>query len=221
MNERGDETVSRCVAAAEFASLSVLPVGAPERRHLDACPRCQGMALAYAEFMNPTGDDGFALREADDELRRRLAAAFDRATDPAPRRWRPTWPRLAWATSAAVLVVAAVGLLVSDLERLSHRHLPEGTGIVRGQEQEVGLTAQHGPAGLQLSWPAEAGSDRSLVLFYDEELEPLGRRVVDGEQFTVDPDDPLVTAAFCQLLRLAGEDTLSRGAIVAPRPFAE
>ena len=145
--------MSHCFEPREIGAVVALPEGDPGRRHLDTCPRCRGLALAYAEFMTPSDAGSLDIRAADAELQRRLAIA--QATEARRGRWlgllRP--PRPAWGALAAVLALVAFGLMAGDLNRLLDGRLPDGTGVVRGDVAEPGLQVMKVDEGLLATWP--------------------------------------------------------------------
>ena len=210
--------MNRCYEPQEIATILARETMDPGRRHLEDCPRCRALALAYREFMQPSSTADLDLRATDAQLQHRLAKATAPRHRDTRSRWGFAWPQPAWRAAAAVLAVAAFGLLARDLGIRRGGDLPAGTGAVRGEQAIVELRLEQGPQNLVASWPAAEASDKAMVIFYDTELKEVARVLTAETRLVVGPDDPGAGAAYGQLLRLADEDTLSRGAIVAIQP---
>ena len=201
--------MSRCFEPHEIAAVLELPDGHPGRRHLDRCPRCRSLALAYYEHAERADREGDETPGADADLQRRLAHAFAGRPAPSLSRWRLDWPWPVWAT-LLVSVAAALLLVCGEL------------GTPRpGAGDGHGLDATLGPDGLTVRWDADPDTPRAVVVFYDAERRRLGERTTTASWLTVPPGDPLAEAASCQLLRVAAGDTVGRSAAVAVQRAAE
>ncbi len=213
--------MTRCFEPREIAAALDLPEGDPGRRHLADCPRCRSLALAFAEFMEAPPEREPEFDRTDDELRLRLARAFGPPAPAAVPRRRMLPPRSVWVATAAVAATMAVVLLSGDLDRLGADRLPVPGGTLRGGDQATGLAAVRQDAGLILRWERDPAADQAVLVFYDAHMHELGRRTTDAPGLTVPAGQPLAAAAYCQLLFVAAGDTVSRSAIVAPRPARE
>ncbi|MBE0567464.1 MAG: hypothetical protein IH621_16030 [Krumholzibacteria bacterium] len=213
--------MTRCFEPREIARALDLPEGDPGRRHLDRCPRCRSLALAYYEFMETPDAVDVEFSTADRDLQGRMAEAFtDRRHGRRPW-WRVEWPRPIWATAAVALAAAAVLLLTGDLGRLGGGDLPAAGGVLRGEDPTTGLVAVRGAAGLTVSWAADPAAEEVVIVFYDKVMAEIGHAVATGTRLEFGAGDPRAVAAYCQLLRIAEGDTLARSAVVAPRPARE
>ncbi len=212
---------THCFEPKEIAGALDLPEGDPGRRHLDRCPRCRSLALAYYEFMETNRHGDIEFETADRDLQQRLARAFNDW----PRERRPWWrvdlPRPIWASAAVAIAAGAVLLLVDDLGRLGGGDLPPEPGVLRGGDPASGLLVEVGAGGLVASWPAGPAADEAVLVFYDGQMRELGRVATGGSRVGVGPGDPLASAVYCRLLHVTEGDTVARSAIVAPRPARE
>lgn len=215
--------MTRCFEPREIAAALDLVEGDAGRRHLDTCPRCRSLALAYYEFMESPDATDVEFSAADTDLQRRLARAFIGRDQERRSWWRIEWPKPVWASAAVALVAVAVLLLWSDFGGSGGGDLPPGRGSLRGEDPGTGLRVEVGPAGLTATWPepADTGADLAVIVFYDERMAEIGHTATGGRFLVVGPGDPLAAAAYCQLLRLADGDTVARSVLVAPRPARE
>ncbi len=213
--------MTRCFEPREIAAALALPAADPGRHHLDTCPRCRNLAVAYTEFIDESPAGEMDLAGADAELQRRLARTFTTQS----RERRPWWhldlPRPIWASAAAVLAVSALVLLGNDLKRPSGGNLPPGPGVLRGADSGSGLLVKGAGGTLLVSWSAGAADDQAVVVFYDTQMRELGRTTTSGTSLTVAAEDPLAAAVYCQLLHLNVGDIIARSAIVPVRPARE
>jgi len=84
--------MENCHDMKELANLAGLPVGDPRRGHLDACPRCRGLAEAQGLFLEPGAtSDLDDLAGADAELQRRLGKTWFVPPVAARPRRRANW----------------------------------------------------------------------------------------------------------------------------------
>ncbi|MFN2370298.1 MAG: hypothetical protein ABR506_03990 [Candidatus Krumholzibacteriia bacterium] len=213
--------MTRCFEPREIARALDLHEGDPGRRHLDACPRCRSLALAYYEFMESAGPSDVEFSAADRELQERLAAAFTDRQDRYRPWWRVEWPRPIWASAAVALAAAAVLLLTGELGRLGGGDLPPAGGVLRGEDPGSGLVAERNAGALALSWAADPSADETVIVFYDKVMGVIGHAQTSESRLDLAAGDPRAAAAYCRLLRLAEGDTLGRSAVVAPRPARE
>ena len=163
--------MTRCFEPREIAAALDLVEGDAGRRHLDTCPRCRSLALAYYEFMESPDAKDVEFSAADSDLQRRLATAFTGRTGEQRPWWRVEWPKPVWASAAVALTAAAVLLLWGDFGG-SGGDLPPGRGSLRGEDPGTGLLVEVGPTGLTASWPepADADADLAVIIFYDETM---------------------------------------------------
>ena len=214
--------MTRCFEPREIAAALDLVEGDAGRRHLDTCPRCRSLALAYYEFMESPDAKDVEFSAADADLQRRLATAFTGRNAEQRPWWRVEWPKPVWASAAVALAATAALLLWADFGDPG-RDLPPGRGSLRGEDPGTGLSVEVGPGGLTAAWPepADADADQAVIIFYDKEMREIGHTSTGGRRLVVGPGDPLAAAAYCQLLRLADGDTVVRSVLVAPRPARE
>jgi len=222
----------RCFDPQEFPAILALPPADPRRRHLETCLHCRALLHAYTEFMDPSDPEAFGdLAAVDAELANRLAAIVEGGV-PAPRADAPTgraWscrPRAVLAV-AVVLAVCAGIFLARDAVLLRDSRLPAGSaGLERGGSDgsdgsdgqvETGWT-RDGDL-WRLSWPAVAGAESTVVVFYDGGLHEVGRSTATATAPRVLARDAVPAGAeYLQLLFVAAGDTVARSAILAARP---
>lgn len=210
--------MTRCFEPREIARALDLPEGDPGRRHLDRCPRCRSLVLAYYEFMETPDAVDIEFSTADRDLQGRMAEAFtDRPNGHRPW-WRVEWPRPIWATAFVALAAAAALLLTGNLNRLGGGDPPPEGGVLRGEDPGSGFVAERKAGALALSWAADPSADETVIVFYDKVMGEIGHTATRGSRLDLAAGDPRAAAAYCRLLRLAEGDTLRRSAVVAPRP---
>lgn len=223
--------MTRCFEPEEIGAVLDLPADSSARRHLDACPRCRNLALAYYQYVEGKDADSNGGSKLDPDLERRLAQAFGAGTGAqgmrmagppvngsngarVTRRAGPPW---ALWMSAAVALAALIFLMVSG----DFLHLrgdgAAGRGAMRGEDPDTGLLVTRGSDGLTLTWQGARHADPTVVIFYAEDMQEIGRAEVSGDRYHVAAGDPLAASAYCRVLRVAGGDTVMRSALVAPR----
>lgn len=206
--------MTRCFEPDEIAAALALPEESAGRRHLDACPRCRNLVLAYYEFREREARGRKDKAPPRDDLRERLEGAFTGRGQVRRPWWRVEWPLWLWV-SALVTILAALVLLLGP-QRHRDALSPALQGALLGADPRTGMQAEARPEGVAVSWPADPRADKTVVVFYDDRMTELGRIVTSGTRLVVMADDPLARAAACRLLRVAGSDTLGHSAVVVP-----
>ena len=167
---------SVCIPVEELSRVRELPADAPERRHVDDCPRCRARMSALAEFEQPT----LVLPHEADEFGagQRLDGFIDQLcggpAHPARRLrvqgWRGLFaPAMRPALAALVVVLTAGGFWA--VTRPHHRQ------ELRGEADEaLSLTeAMATPAGWELAWAGPSGADEFEVTFFGGDLRETAR----------------------------------------------
>ncbi len=220
--------MTRCYEPEEIGAVLDLPADDPARRHLDTCPRCRNLALAYYQYVegkDVNGEDMGTVRP-DADLQRRLALAFaarnaGNGNGNGARTTRPGGtPWVLWL-SAAVALAALVILLITGNAVRDGRHGAAGRGALRGEDPNAGLVAVTGPDGLRLTWRTGRRASTYVIAFYDQDMRRIGWTEVLGGSLQMAPDDPLAAAPYCRMMRVVDGDTVSRSELVAPAPAKE
>jgi len=147
----------RCFSPDEIETIPRLPSDSPERRHLEACPRCRALLLTYREFVEDlTAPDAADLQDAGERLRAAFRESMARTAGPTVRsrglkvpRWIRHLPRR--IGRASVLVPAAAAILVV-------------VGLYAGIEY---LREATGPDSLRGPSPSERGAFEGAILLLD------------------------------------------------------
>ncbi len=177
--------MDRCHQPEDVGRILDLPAEAPERRHLEQCPRCRMLARRYRAFLacDPLPAEADA-RDAGATLERRLAdiiplpltaaAAGDAMDRPAPRRR----PRRQWYALAAVLVLA-VGFVALRGRFLDPEATPPASApLWRGTAAELDAPRfESSIDGLVLTWPPVTGADRAVIVVLSGDLRVLAETV--------------------------------------------
>lgn len=190
-------TDSRCIPIEELARVRELPAGAPERAHVDACPRCRASLLALEEFEH--ADERLPAEAGAAGARAKLDALIETLTTaPAPasrsresagwlqRLFAPPAVRFAAGFAIVALIAASAWLVLR----------PPGGGTAPGERIVRGEAAPSGEARLEtvtggwaLTWPAVAGAETYDVVFLDADLHELARvPAVAGTRLALERD---------------------------------
>lgn len=203
--------MEHCIDIRDIPNLADLPAGDPRRRHLDACPRCRGLAEAHGLFMEPGATtDLEGLADADVELQRRLTealAARSTARARSPRR------RL-WLALAAVLALCAVGLTTTEVLRLRNGAPPRVGERLRGDTEATGLAASTQNGTLHLAWTGAPAADAYVYVLFGADLVEIARHAGPEPTLALATVDLPAAAGFCQALAVSQGDTLARSTLI-------
>jgi hypothetical protein len=184
---------SACIATEDLATILDLPPDAPERHHLETCPRCMARLATYMEFiLDSSVPPGADSKEAGKSLRIAFQTAMDHAPTEAVRSRRPLRPERTWsfpwrlrpvrafAAAAAVLIVA-VGLYAGityvrgdhEVDVLRGRSVPDGGAM--GERITLLEPRAEGADAIRLRWDAASGITSYEVVVFGADLQDLAR----------------------------------------------
>ncbi len=202
-----------CIPMEALGTLDALGPEDPTRRHLERCPRCSAMVVAYREFVRAEAPRHAQVRDADARLAVFIKERIEgvEAAAGAPRRPRGRWfewPTLRFATAAAVVLVAAVavGRWIGGPDEVA----------VRGDAHTV--VTLEAPrlltdGTIALGWTSVPDADSYQVILLRDDLSEAGRLPVTGEQAatldrsTLPPDATRWQVAAFREGALAAEST--------------
>lgn len=171
------------------AEIAGLPPHHPDRRHVEACPRCRSLLASYQLFMDaePVAGDDSARAEKVLEARIREgaerwipASAGRSALSRSP--FRGVMRRPLFAVAAAVAVVAAAFLWTSrgPDEPVLREHAAPATIVLNEAAVDAGGL-------IHLSWSALPGADQYQVRIYGPDLGEIYRSDASAEtSLTID-----------------------------------
>lgn len=187
-----------CVSLEEIPEILREPDGSPGRRHIEECPRCGAVAMAYREFLEdgsiPRGAD---MRDAESRLRAAFLAlpsvspisahsAHDEGGTIQPaerkgRQWPSRWSRgfRGARVLAPAIAVLAIGLYVGvrTLDREPGPDRLRGAGpVVPGREvQTIALLEARawGADDVELRWRAVSTASTYEVVLFGTDLTDL------------------------------------------------
>jgi hypothetical protein len=179
-----------CIRVETLGTLNTLAPDAPERRHVDGCPRCRALAVAYREFVG--GGDVVGADPRDAEVR--LAAFIAERIEAAPERpvragavTRRRWfelpmLRVAFAAAAVVAVVAVVQWLPrSSRDDIVLRGDPHAILMVEVPRSLPGGT-------VELRWAPVANADTyQVTILTDDLVEVVRFPATNDTRMAVDP----------------------------------
>lgn len=184
-----------CIPPDEIPEILRRPSGSPEREHLEDCPRCRAVMMAYLEFVEdrsiPPGAD---LEDAESSLRTAFLASLSPTASTArddggampvvdrPRR-HPPWSRGLrgiWILAPAI-VMLAVGLYVGlrPLDRDSGPDRLRGIApAAPGRGMQTILLLEPGlrsADGVELRWRSVPAASSYEVVLFGADLADLAR----------------------------------------------
>jgi hypothetical protein len=221
--------MTTCYRDDEIAAVAALPANDARRTHLEECPRCRALLVAFDEFMREPAADIGRIDEADAALARAierevaLPATPGASTAPAGppggvfraiERWFSPRTRLAWGVAAVAVVVAGTWVAIGPR--------PERAGTWRGERDPAApaLEVRARPASdgrtIVLEWRAAAGASAYLVRITREDLSELAVLEAGAEtRYDLWLDAPPlatedVRTLFVQVEARAGDRSIAR-----------
>jgi hypothetical protein len=193
----------RCFDLEELAEVVGLEPSDPRRQHLEACPRCQALAMVFTEFLR---DRSVPPESNPEDAAARLQAAFEeelsggfapdhppaRSSSPSPTQGSPRariTPRFPWlrATGLRPVLAAAVMVLVAGALYLNAewRTGRDRSDVLRGAPSTPSratatgswlLPVETDATGIRiLRWRAVPGADAYEVRFFGADLRDFAR----------------------------------------------
>lgn len=167
-----------CPAIEILATLAELPLGDPDRVHLDGCPRCQARLADYRDFMDGGVEvPGELLADALEQIDRRLGEEIH--PDVLPFRPRSRARILSRPLVRAAMAVAALLLFAVALNGLRDRPEGEKRGEIRLRDTNEASNADLlstedarllADGAIEFSWSAHPGADAYLLRILGADL---------------------------------------------------
>jgi hypothetical protein len=180
-----------CLRPEELGELEGCPPEDPRRRHLEECPRCRALWIAYRGFMETPDPRTPGACAAEERLAEQLRAEIygtastpGSSTEPPEGETAHGFLRILLGRPL-VPALAAAGLIllaVWGIQELREAGPGPGDGILLRETQTAGAPVVRGlvarrraDGGLALRWQTVAGADRYEVTFYGSGLAEVAR----------------------------------------------
>ncbi len=175
-----------CIPMEALGTLDALGPDDPMRRHVEQCPRCSAMRVAYREFVRADAPKSAHVRDADARLAAFIAERVEGVeVSGAPHRARGRWfemPTFRFAAAAAVMIVLA-GAVAKWMQAPDQDVLRGGPRIVLTLETPQALS----DGTLALRWTSVPDADAYQVVLLRDDLSEVARMpATDQREFTLD-----------------------------------